>query len=342
MSDDTTVEPSIATLETLVKIASRLPAKSTNDAVERCGWTIQRVKLHLKKFRRICGSDFLIEDGESGQIVLGRDAIQFVEYAEAVLAGHRPIRTWPPTHEIVIGATHRTAMAYLPQFLVAFLSAVDSKGQRSPQIAVREGDSLSTFWGRLQTGQSDFGLRGLPVDEQGEPKVKPLSGINYLPISAVYKPYALSRVNQRSPGSISELFQEGRVGLLSINVDDVVARLREADPGFVIPHSGLIVCDSYMALLSFVDAGACTGLVFMPPGFAVKRPLYQREMTDLGWASRSFVFVSKRTVRRVAADPPEGAMWRREHYLAALEKVLRDPAIQKLAMEPEYRNLPVM
>ena len=145
-----------------------------------------------------------------------------------------------------------------------------------------------------------------------------------------------------TPVSVGELFRGRPVGVLKINLDDVVVSLRAADPEFALPRPSLLVCENNMALMALVERGVCAGLVLLPTGFEVRKPLVRRPVTDLGWSAKVFVFASRKTARppKPSERPLQPKGWTRKDYLSELEAVFRVPAVQRNAMNPAYREVP--
>ncbi|MEO2091252.1 MAG: hypothetical protein ABGY75_17465, partial [Gemmataceae bacterium] len=236
----------------------------------------------------------------------------------------------------------RTAATYLPVFLARYAEVVEGAKQPFPQIVIREADSLETLWTRLQRGQTDFAVRCLPVTVAGEPALTPVAGIDYFGVGEVQHPVAIMHGGVATPIKMKTLFNSGRVGLLQINLDDVVATMRSSDPNFTLPRPGVIVCENHMALMALVERGVCAGLVFLPPGLRVRNPLVGYPVSDLGWCARVYVFASRATVRPEPERSPRlvAAGWSRERYLTELQAVFADPDVQREAMAPAYREVP--
>jgi DNA-binding transcriptional LysR family regulator len=333
-------KPSVEMMHMLVLLADHLPAKSVSAAAAAADSGRNSFDRHLENFKEYYGSEFLTMDSRD-EWILGSAGELFVETARVILRRYDSLLTWPQAHEIVIGATPRTAATYLPVFLARYAAVVEGANQPFPQIVIREADSPETLWKRLQRGQTDFAIRGLPVTAAGEPVQAPVAGIDYFAVGEVQHPVAVTPDGPADPITMEKLFTTPRVGLLRINLDDVVATMRSSDPNFTLPRPGVLVCENHMALMALVERGVCSGLVFLPAGLKVRRPLFGRRVSDLGWSARVYVFMSRATVRPEPERSPQlvAAGWSRERYLAELQAVFADPAVQRDAMAPEYRQV---
>src|ERR1019366_2365038 len=279
MDENSERRPSIADMEALEKIAILLEerkesAATFNDLAERIGYSAQRLKKRREALTAHCGSDILVE--ANGRLVLSREARQLYEYVKPILRMHHAIRSWPPVHEIVIATSHRTAAAYLPTFLHRFLTEIEDANHRRKalnpdlgegrvQITVREGDSDNLLWAQLRNREIDFVVRGLLVNSNDMPIEKIPEDIKVVPFSPPYKIRAVSQKKLPSRVSLTDLFRDGRFGILKMNLEDTVRALQGQAEAIHLPLSGTIVCESYSVLMSFIQQSICTGLVFLPP-----------------------------------------------------------------------------
>lgn len=343
------IRPTVAQLYAILELEKslRIPSPNLNQALKqhksRTG--PENVKKGLRQIEAYCKEKLTRKNKKSGHIVLSRTGKLLRDYARAILTPHREIRVWPPVFEIVIGATQRTASAYLPKLLAHFLKPFTTEERPMPfQITVREIDSRQEFFDAIAQREIDFGLRGLPVTEGGFRGTSVPSVVQGTPFGPAYRLMAVSKKPFESEFSITKALAKHPVGVLTMNMDEVRSLLAKKSHHLFLPQKNIIACESFTVLMSFVQNSICTGLVYVPPKFTKPPELHFAELSDIQSHTRCYVFSNQLLDKELDAlkFPKDPARWRAPHYLAELRKVLWDTQLQSKALEPMVPEFPFM
>lgn len=345
------IRPTIAQLDAILELDKSLrePSTNLNQALrqhKKSRTKPENVKKQLRSMEEFCCNEKMARKSKKlGRMVLTRTGKLIRDYARAILTPHREIRVWPPVFEIVIGATQRTASAYLPKLLAEFTKPYTEGGRPMPfQITVREIDSREEFFDAIAQREIDFGLRGLPVSEDGFRGTSVPSVIQATPFGPAYRLVAISKQPFVTGFSLARDLAKQPVGVLKMNMDEVRSLLAKKSHHLFVPQKNIITCDSFSVLMSFVQNSICTGLAYVPPEMPKLKNLHTAEISDIQSHTRCYVFSNQLLNKELDAlkVPKDRARWRAPHYLAELRKVLWNTELQKLALKPTVPEFPFM
>lgn len=333
--------PSMEDLELMATLNAVLPAASYEIAAKktetlRRSYTRQGLSGAIERVTKFCNDDIVLHGPEGYDFT--RTGRQFRDYALLILRAHREIRVWPPVYHIVIGASQRTATCYLPTFLKRFFQLAQIDGDSLPfQVSIRESDSREEFLTALRDGEADLGLRGLPVEDENSQATALTQGLDATPFGPVFRLLAVSKspFEQRTV-SVVDLLSKGRVGILNMDMESVLGLLSEAGEHVFLPQRNVLTCESYTAMMSFINHSLCTGLIYVPPHITSIPGFHFAELSDLSSSTRCFVFCKKSLSAKLdkLSLPDNRREWQRHHYLAALRNTFWDDQVQKEAFDP--------
>lgn len=346
MAEQTSVDrPTLADLELMETLNVVFPAKSIAEAARRSEgrYSPQGLKSAIDRVSEFCKEEITKQDGEYWK--LSRTGEHLRDYALVILRTHREIRVWPPVYHLVIGASHRTAASFLPSLLARFFEVADTPNSPMPfQITVRESDSREEFFAALRNGDADLGLRGLPLSEEEVGGTPVPDDLLATPFGPAFRLLAVSKKPLPKQVSVIDLLKKGRVGILKMDVESVLTLLSKSGEHVFFPQRNILTCDSYVAMMSFINSSLCTGLIYVPPHVTSIPGLHLAELTDLPSSTRCFVFCKSSLFSRLSKVeyPADRHHWSREHYLAKLREVFWDESTQQKALKPSFEPFPFM